>query len=253
MDTEKEKEYFLVSVRNLFTLADKQYCPKFSAFMTEEEQALAQPLAAKLSRNTGMEIRFWGGYEGAVRVMLGVFPEGFPVETEDFPIVGYTARCRASEKLEHRALLGSLMAQQIRREMLGDLIPGTGSAVIFADERIEKVLATQIDRIGTIGVRMEKGFEPIDTSQRFVEVRGTLMSLRLDAAVALLAGAGREKAARMIREGLVSVGHVEEKDVSRKLKEGDVLVIRHTGKFRLRETGGLTKRGRTVVLFDQYV
>ena len=253
MDTEKEKEYFLVSVRNLFTLADKQYCPKFSAFMTEEEQALAQPLAAKLSRNTGMEIRFWGGYEGAVRVMLGVFPEGFPVETEDFPIVGYTARCRASEKLEHRALLGSLMAQQIRREMLGDLIPGTGSAVIFADERIEKVLATQIDRIGTIVVRMEKGFEPIDTSQRFVEVRGTLMSLRLDAAVALLAGTGREKAARMIREGLVSVGHVEEKDVSRKLKEGDVLVIRHTGKFRLRETGGLTKRGRTVVLFDQYV
>lgn len=253
MDTEKEKEYFLVSVRNLFTLADKQYCPKFSAFMTEEEQALAQPLAAKLSRNTGMEIRFWGGYEGAVRVMLGVFPEGFPVETEDFPIVGYTARCRASDKLEHRALLGSLMAQQIRREMLGDLIPGTGSAVIFADERIEKVLATQIDRIGTIGVQMEKGFEPIDTSQRFVEVRGTLMSLRLDAAVALLAGTGREKAARMIREGLVSVGHVEEKDVSRKLKEGDVLVIRHTGKFRLRETGGLTKRGRTVVLFDQYV
>lgn len=253
MDTEKEKEYFLVSVRNLFTLADKQYCPKFSAFMTEEEQALAQPIAAKLSRNTGMEIRFWGGYEGAVRVMLGVFPEGFPVETEDFPIVGYTARCRASDKLEHRALLGSLMAQQIRREMLGDLIPGTGSAVIFADERIEKVLATQIDRIGTIGVRMEKGFEPIDTSQRFVEVRGTLMSLRLDAAVALLAGTGREKAARMIREGLVSVGHVEEKDVSRKLKEGDVLVIRHTGKFRLRETGGLTKRGRTVVLFDQYV
>lgn len=253
MNTEKEKEYFLVSVRNLFTLADKQYCPKFSAFMTEEEQALAQPLAAKLSRNTGMEIRFWGGYEGAVRVMLGVFPEGFPVETEDFPIVGYTARCRASDKLEHRALLGSLMAQQIRREMLGDLIPGTGSAVIFADERIEKVLATQIDRIGTIGVRMEKGFEPIDTSQRFVEVRGTLMSLRLDAAVALLAGTGREKAARMIREGLVSVGHVEEKDVSRKLKEGDVLVIRHTGKFRLRETGGLTKRGRTVVLFDQYI
>ena len=64
MAGEKETEYFLASVRNLFTLADSQYCPKFSAFMTEEEQALAQPLAAKLSRSTGMEIRFWGGYEG---------------------------------------------------------------------------------------------------------------------------------------------------------------------------------------------
>lgn len=253
MAGEKETEYFLASVRNLFTLADSQYCPKFSAFMTEEEQALAQPLAVKLSRTTGMEIRFWGGYEGAVRVMLGVFPQGFEAETEMFPIVGYTAHCRASDKLEHRALLGSLMAQQIRREMLGDLISGEGSAVIFADERIEKVLATQIDRIGSIGVSMEKGFAPIDTSGRFVEMRGTLMSLRLDAAVALLASTGREKAAGMIREGLVSVGHIEEKDVSRKLKQGDIIVIRHTGKFRLREVGGLTRRGRTVVLFDQYV
>ena len=56
--------------------------------MTEEEQALAQPLAAKLSRSTGMEIRFWGGYEGAVRVMLGVFPQEFEVETDVFRLSG---------------------------------------------------------------------------------------------------------------------------------------------------------------------
>lgn len=253
MAADKEKNYFLSSVRNLFALADKQYCPKFSAFLTEEEQAIAAPLAEKLARSSGMQLLFWGGYEGATRVMLGVFPDGFIPAGEDFPIVGYTARCRESDQLEHRAILGSLMGQQIRREMLGDLIPGRGSAVIFADERIEKVLATQIDRIGGIGVTMEKGFAPIDPQTRFKELRGTLSSVRLDAVVALLAGTGREKAALLITQGLVSVGHIEEKRVDRHLKEGDVVIIRRTGKFRLREIGGLTKKGRTIVLFDQYI
>lgn len=253
MNTDKEKDYFLSSVRNLFALADKQYCPKFSAFLSEEEQALAKPLAEKQARITGMQILFWGGYEGAVRVMLGVFPDGYEPSGELFPIVGYTARCRESDKLEHRALLGSLMGQQIRREMLGDLIPGTGKAVIFADERIEKVLATQVDRIGSVGVTMEKGFAPIEASQRFQEIRATLASPRLDAAVAMLAGTGREKAAMLISQGLVSVGHIEEKRVDRRLQQGDVVIIRHTGKFRLREIGGLTKKGRTVVLFDKYI
>ena len=102
MNTDKEKDYFLSSVRNLFALADKQYCPKFSAFLSEEEQALAKPLAEKQARITGMQILFWGGYEGAVRVMLGVFPDGYEPSGELFPIVGYTARCRESDKLEHR-------------------------------------------------------------------------------------------------------------------------------------------------------
>ena len=62
MNTDKEKDYFLSSVRNLFALADKQYCPKFSAFLSEEEQALAKPLAEKQARITGMQILFWGGY-----------------------------------------------------------------------------------------------------------------------------------------------------------------------------------------------
>lgn len=253
MQADKEKDYLLSSIRNLFTLADKQYCPKFSAFLSEEEQALAGPLAEKQARITGMSILFWGGYEGATRVMLGVFPDGYEPSGEEFPIVGYTARCRESDTLEHRAILGSLMGQQIRREMLGDLIPGNGKAVIFADERIEKVLSSQVDRIGSIGVKMEKGFAPIAAEKRFQEVRTTLASLRLDAAVAALAGTGREKAAVLISQGLVSVGHIEEKRVDRRLQQGDVIIIRHTGKFRLREAGGLTKKGRTVAIFDKYI
>ena len=251
--SDKETGYFLQSVRNLFALADKQSCPKFSDFLSEEQQALAEPLARKCAKETGMRIRFWGGYEGAVRVMLGVFPDPWEPEESCFPIVGVTARARKTDKLEHRAIMGTLLGAQLKREMLGDLIPGEGEAVIFADERIEKTLLTQFDRIGNTGVRMEKGFAPVKREDRFEEVKGTLASLRLDAAVAMLAGTGREKAAALIREGLVSVGHIEEKDVSRRLREGDILVIRRRGKYKLTGAGEPTRKGRIPVVFQKYL
>ncbi len=251
--SDKETGYFLQSIRNLFSLADKQSCPKFSDFLSEEQQALCTPLAQKLSRETGMAIRFWGGYEGAVRVMLGVFPDPYLPEDAMFPIIGVTAHARKTDKLEHRAIMGTLLGAQIKRELLGDLIPGEGEAVIFADERIEKVLLTQFDRIGGIGIRMGKGFAPIHREDRFQAVTGTLASPRLDAAVAMLAGTGREKAAALIREGLVSVGHIEEKDVSRRLREGDILVIRRRGKFKLETLGEPTRKGRIPVTFQKYM
>ena len=200
-----------------------------------------------------MEILFWGGYEGAVRVMLGVFPDPYPPDPGLFPITGVTARARKTDKLEHRAIMGTLLGGQLKREMLGDLIPGEGEAYIFADERVEKALLTQFDRIGGIGVRMEKGTPEIRREDHFEPVRGTLASVRLDAAVAMLAGTGREKAAALIREGLVSVGHIEEKNVSRRLREGDVLVIRRRGKYKLDAVGEPTRKGRIPVTFQKYL
>ena len=253
MDSGKETGYFLQSVRNLFALADKQSAPKFSDFLSEEQQAEAEPLARRLARETGMEILLWGGYEGAVRVMLGVFPDPYPPDPGLFPITGVTARARKADKLEHRAIMGTLLGGQLKREMLGDLIPGEGEAYIFADERVEKALLTQFDRIGGIGVRMEKGTPEIRREDHFEPVRGTLASVRLDAAVAMLAGTGREKAAALIREGLVSVGHIEEKNVSRRLREGDVLVIRRRGKYKLETVGEPTRKGRIPVTFQKYL
>ena len=69
----------------------------------------------------------------------------------------------------------------------------------------------------------------------------------------MLAGTGREKAAAPIREGLVSVGHIEEKNVSRRLREGDVLVIRRRGKYMLETVGEPTRKGRIPVTFQKYL
>ena len=146
------------------------------------------------------------------------------------------------------------MRQQIRREMIGDIVVREGEAYVFADERVEKVLLTQVDRIGRVGVEVCKGVpDGIAVEQQFREIRGTLASLRLDAAVALCCGISREKAAAMITGGLVQKNHVEVASVSAALADGDVLSVRGKGKFRLETDGSRTRKGRIAVRALQYL
>ncbi|HIQ59022.1 MAG TPA: RNA-binding protein [Candidatus Merdivicinus intestinavium] len=247
---QKEQEYFLARIRSLFDLCEKQGCPRFSDFLTEEQAAAVQPLAAR----SGLGFRFWGGFEGAARTMLGVFPDWMEPETESFPIVGCTFRYPEAFSLSHRDFLGSLMAQQVRRELVGDIVVSPGETYVFADERMEKVLLTQIDRIGRVGVRVEKGVPAqIRVQQNFREIRGTLASLRLDAAVALCCGVSREKAAALIAAGLVQRNHIPAGNGSAQLADGDILTVRGKGKFRLETDGTLTRKGRVAVRCMQYL
>ena len=247
---QKELDYFLARVRGLAVLCEQQGCPRFSDFLTEEQAALALPIAAR----SRLPYRFWGGFEGAARTILGIFPDWMEPETESFPIVGATFRFPAQFSLTHRDFLGSLMGQQIRREMVGDILVREGEAFVFADERVEKVLFTQIDRIGRVGVRVERGVpDGLQIEQKYREIRGTLASLRLDAAVALCCGTGREKAVSLIAAGLVQKNQQVIQSASAQLADGDILTVRGSGKFRLETDGTLTRKGRVSVRMLQYL
>ena len=247
---QKEEAYFAARIRNLFELCERTGAPKFSDFLSEEEAARAAGIAG----HGGLPFRFRGGYEGAGRVMLGVFPDWMELETGAFPIVGCTFTYPAAYELTHRDFLGSLMGQQLRRELIGDIVVTPGEAYVFADDRVEKVLLTQMDRIGRVGVEVQKGApRDIAVEQQFREIRGTLASLRLDAAVALCCGVSREKAAAMITAGLVQKNHLELQNVSAALENGDILSIRGKGKFRLETDGALTRKGRVAVRVLQYL
>ncbi|HIS77101.1 MAG TPA: RNA-binding protein [Candidatus Merdivicinus excrementipullorum] len=247
---QKEQEYFLARIRSLFELCERQGCPKFSDFLTEEQAAQIRPLAER----SGLETLFWGGFEGALRVMLGVFPDWMEPDPEEFPIVGCTFRYPAAYSLTHRDFLGSLMAQQIRREMVGDIVVRPGETYVFADKRVEKVLLTQLDRIGRVGVQIEKGTPAnFQVIQDFREIKGTLASLRLDAAVALCCGVSREKASALIGAGMVQKNHCPAENGSIQLADGDILTVRGKGKFRLETDGALTRKGRIAVRILQYL
>lgn len=248
--SQKEQEYFLAGIRNLVDLALKQDSMRFSSFLNEQERALAEPIVKK----SKVPYKFYGGFPDAQRVMLGIFPEGFEMLDEYFPIATFTVSYPESFTLSHRDFLGTIMAQQIKRETIGDILIDNGKAQIFADERIEKVIATQIDKVGGVGVTVQRGIDSlIALTQKFKAIRGSLASLRLDASVSLVTSLSREKATRLIKSQAVLLNYIEKTSGTVTLKEGDILTVRGYGKFRLTTVGNQTRKGRISVVFDAFI
>ena len=62
----------------------------------------------------------------------------------------------------------------------------------------------------------------------------------------------REKAKVIIMSGKVFVNGQVITNVSRSLKDGEIISVRGIGKFKFEAAGGQTKKGRTVVTLLKY-
>ena len=102
--------------------------PAFLGFLELSERAEAE---AYLRRARAENWCFFGGWEDAERVMLGVFPDYLEADASLFPLLGLTIRFRKQDTLSHRDFLGSFMAQGVVRASVGDILVEAGRAVLF--------------------------------------------------------------------------------------------------------------------------
>jgi len=93
--------------------------------------------------------------------------------------------------------------------------------------------------------------EKID--QKFKEIKGTVASLRLDSVASLGFGISRNKAADFIKAGRVSVNHEVTLSLTKKVNEGDTILIVGKGRVVLEKVGGTTKKGRTSLELKKYI
>lgn len=231
-------------------LCDRRNRPVFTDFLTEAEQAAAESVMNRLHAN----FLLWGGFEGAERRMLGVFPPYDEPEADLFPIDGVTASFRAADSVEHRSVLGTLMAQGIERSCVGDILIESGRCVFFCRTTVTHALIADVGKIGGVGVRLSQGFEdPLPAAHSFMEISTTVASARLDCITAALAGVGRGKAEELITAGEVMINSVICKKVSQTVFEGDKLTVRGTGKFIIDDLGNVTRKGRRILSARKYV
>ena len=114
-------------------------------------------------------------------------------------------------------------------------------------------MLSNVDKIGRVGVKI--GYA--DTSELpvpddFDEQVFTISSLRLDAFVAHAANLSREKAARLIKNEMVTVDHVTENGVAFQLHEGATVTIRKYGKFVLTALLGASRKGKLRIAVRHY-
>ena len=224
--------------------------PRFVGFLDECSAARVKQMIS----GGGENVLFWGGYPGAERVMLGVFPEYSAPDAAAFPIAGVTFSFRRQDRLTHRDFLGAMLHAGLERSALGDILAEDGRAVVFCREGMQQFLLTQFEKIGGVGVSVSAGFaEPLPAAYSFAPFSAVVASARLDCIAAAAAGMSREKAADLIRAQAVQLNHEVCRSVSAEVREGDILSIRGEGRFILDRLGPPTKKGRLGAAGRKYV
>ena len=246
-----EDKIFASHILDMADICDIKFIPRFSAFLDIRQAKIAEEALNSICYERYM---FYGGFEQASRVMLGVFPMYSELSTDDFPMDSIVIRYREADKLSHRDFLGAFMNCGINRNMLGDIIVNDGYTVVFASNTVSGAICSEISKIGSVGVKISIENSPeILIKESFSEINGTVSSLRLDSIVSTAVKLSREKAAQLIRGGNVALNCSHDISVSDEVKVGDIFSVRGYGKFILCEISGRTKRDRLHIIIKKYI
>jgi len=224
---------------------------QFSAFLTlaEQDEFALSPLS------DGLPYHFWGGTEWAERKILATGdaelsgPPDYPL----VPVRVSPVSARFAEELEHRDFLGALMNLGISRNLLGDLYVRDHQAVFFCLDAIADYLLSSLTSVRRTPVTAS-AVSPEDELLQpiFREICFTVASERLDAIVTGFASLSRGQAAQLFPASRVLVNGRVETSPSGKLKPGDILTVRGTGKAIYQGITRETRKGRLLVSLKQY-
>ena len=243
-----DSDLLLARATDTADIAYKTSRPKYLGFLAPEQAVAVE----KLIRNRNVRYGFFGGYEGASRVMLGCFPDW--VDEEEYPVAAITFKYRKIDKLSHRDFLGSLMGLGLTRESVGDILVDDGRAVVFLSEDIADFVMKQTVKIGKVGVTAVLGVEgDLPGGSKMAEFSETVASLRLDCVVAALGNMSRGTAVEKIETGLISINSFVVEKITHLVSEGDVINIRGKGKFVIGSLEDKTRKNRVVLKYKKYV
>ena len=245
-----EEKLLIARTNDMLRQCKRRQEPVFSSFLDAKSQLIIKNEGIS---DFGFSTEFFGGYEMAERKMLGIFPDW--TDSVEFPIKVLEIKSGAFKTLTHRDYLGTLMAQGIDRSKTGDIIVCEDKTYVFVCEDISCYLADNIKKIGNSGVKIKviDIFDMEIPEPKTEEIRVVCASLRLDAVVGALINVSRNTSAQLIRSGLVKLNHIECMDVSKTIKENDLLSIRGYGRFLYSSCDGETRKGRIHITAKKYI
>lgn len=239
------------SISDKISLAQKHFSPKFTFFLDERQVELVNMV---LEKSAVDDYFLFGGYDNAKRKVLAVAPPYSYANFPEFPITALTITHREEDTISHRDVLGSLMALNIERKTVGDIIVGKGKSIVFLYKTVADEVLFGLKKIGRVGVKIIEGFdESVVPVEKAVEISGTVASLRLDCILSHALKISREKASDIIKSKGVAVNCQEQFSVSYLMKENDKFSVKGFGKFVFSSVNGISKKDRIHITIEKYV
>ena len=249
----REEQQLEKHFRDLARTAYQRGIAVFSDFLNLNELNIFQSLRGEFSY---LEMETFGGYELAER-QIAVFRPEAPVFYADYPVKCLKItplNAKFAEDLNHRDYLGAVLNLGIDRVCLGDILVEEDAAYLFCLERMADFIRDNLIRIRHTSVYVEQvEAENFHYEPKYKEVSGTVASVRLDKLLALAFNASRSSLTGLIEGGKVFVNGKLVTSNGYEPKEGDLISVRGMGRFRFRETGGQSKKGREYVILWRYI
>ncbi len=243
------------------------------SFLTPRERRMAErQLCAAGQAESAF---FFGGYATAERVALFLLPDYLTVclsaplpqcsPEEVLTLLGEDASDAVSavrivgsgfRTLSHRDFLGAVLGLGLQRESLGDLaLQNEREAVLFCSRPLVPFLTEHLCKVGSDTVRCVP-YVPdasFTDGRRYLPIRDTVASARLDCVVAALCNFSREEAQRVICSGLVELDFEPVERTDLVLVPPAVISVRGAGRFYLRSFDGETKKARLRLSADKMI
>ena len=224
---------------------EQKGCVTNTGFLTPAERyALEHDPALRESR-----MLFSGGYPDAERTIAFFLPDWMEADMLELAEHIRALHLHAAfGSPGHRDYMGAILGMGVGREWVGDILVDGEDAYVLCQPSVLRHLLS-IDKVGRFGVKAgEIPLDSIPVQTRKVEERSfTVMSARLDAAVAGMFRLSRTESARQIEAGNVSLNYSPCLKCDAPVKEGDILSLRGAGKGRIAEIGGNSRKGRIFV------
>lgn len=231
--------------------AASRNCYVYTSFLTIAEQSLFCSLCPNERQGS-----LFGGYAQAERRMgrfgslqeLG-YDEPFPIRFLKL----IPRNLKYADQLTHRDVLGALMSAGIERDTLGDILLQGNAAYLVCAERIAPFLCEQITTIRHTSVAVEPvELLPTYTAPAAQEQTITLPSLRLDALVGEVYRISRSQSAALFDQGDVFLNTLPVSRPDAKAGPGDLISVRHYGRFTVQKELGTTRKGGIKVMIARY-
>ena len=236
---------------DLFERCGNKNIQTFTPFLTPAMIVKAQR-AFSGEENVG----FYGGYDEAERKIMSFSPF-YKIETDiisDYPIDALKIYTKDKKVFSHRDYLGSVLSLGIKREKTGDIIISDTCAYLMCTDDISEFLIYNFKKIAHSNIFVEKCEKTCyNFKKQFKEVNFTVSSLRLDAVVSSFTKKSRTQSADFIKKGIVNLNYLCETNVSKAVKDGDIISVKGFGKTVLKTDNLLTRKGRINITLKIYV
>lgn len=241
-------------IEELCSLAVRRGVPRYTGFLSDREQALAQAAANRAGCTFA---RFWGGWQDAERKVLCLEP---PDAWQEEPVAALRVRLLSpSDRPAHRDLLGAVLGLGLDRAAVGDVLmpPQSGgeAAYLFALADKAEFIAANLTSAGRSPVRAELCAalppEILQPAERTLH-QATVPALRADAVLAAMMHISRAQAAQFITAGRVQVNHLPLRAAHERVFAKDIFTVSGVGRYRLQEIGGKSRKDRIFIIYYQY-